>query len=300
MTASTSTLKVSTVIGQSPHLMPLRDGTIKPEGVEFEHVTLTPITVGFRRMCRNLEFDVCEMAVVTYYVARQYGLPMTALPIFTLARFEHGGYLYNTRLAATPKDFEGKKFGFRAYTVTPGVWARAFLEQEHGLDLDKVTWVMADEEHVAQYHADKPANVEYQVGANLGQMLADGELAGAHGVQRVESPDVQPLVADPQQAGIEAYKRTGAFPLIHLMVIKDSVLKEHPWLAGSVYEAFKAAREHYLKQSGSSVKEPYDDPMPMGLEANRHSLRVLMDYAVRQKVLKRPLDIDELFPGNFN
>jgi 4,5-dihydroxyphthalate decarboxylase len=290
------------VLSGNKSLEPLREGRVKIPGVELQHLPVTPIIAAFRRMCRGLEFDVCEMAVVTYFTARRYGIAMTGIPVFPLARFEHWGIVYNERAGvSTPKDLEGKSVGVRAYTVTPGVWARSFLRDEHGVDLDRVHWVLGDEEHVAQFHADAPANLEYRVGADLQKLLASGEFAGGLQLQPDEAAGVKPLYADGRAAGIAAVQRTGAYPLTHMVVIKDEVLDAHPWLARALVDAFKESKEAYREQTGASVPEVlYDDPMPIGMSATRHSLEVLMREAVAQHVLAAPLDLDELFPGNFD
>src|SRR3954468_2859895 len=172
MTTATQTLK--TAIGGYGHHAALKDGSITPDGASLEHVEVAPIINAFRRMCRELEFDVCEMAITTYLTAKRYGLPFTAIPVFPVRAFHHNAAVGNTKAGVSaPKDLEGKKAGVRAYTVTTGVWSRGILANEYGVDLDKVTWVLADEEHVEQFHKDKPANADYQIGANLAAMLAE-------------------------------------------------------------------------------------------------------------------------------
>ena len=155
MTAQAPTLTLKTAIGGYGHHAALKDGSIAPQGVTLDHVEITPIINAFRRMCRGLEFDISEMAITTYLTAKQYGLPFTAIPVFPVRAFHHGAAMGNTAQGVSaPKDLEGKKAGVRAYTVTTGVWSRGILASEYGLDLNKVTWVLADEEHVEQFHAD--------------------------------------------------------------------------------------------------------------------------------------------------
>src|SRR5207245_9597480 len=164
---------LKTAVATYAHTKGLKDGTVTAPGIQLEHVDVTPITGAFRRMRRTLDFDVSEMAITTYSTARAYGQPFTALPVFVMRQFHHAPIVYNvTSGVASPRDLEGKKVGVRAYTVTTGVWARGILATEYGVDLSKVTWVLADEEHVQEYHKDYPANVVYQAGANLGAMVA--------------------------------------------------------------------------------------------------------------------------------
>src|SRR5262245_4517762 len=169
-------------VAEYPHTSAVRSGSIPIEGVEPEIVTVHPQIAAFRRMVRQVEFDVCELAPTTYIIARAYGAPFVALPIFVQRRFHHAGLLVRPDAGIrTPKDLEGKKVGVRAYSVTTGVWTRGILIDEFGLDASKVTWVVDDEEHVTQLRL--PANVVHAPeGTSLADMMASGELAaGFHG-----------------------------------------------------------------------------------------------------------------------
>ena len=155
MTTATQTLKTS--IGSYGHHEALKEGAVRPDGVEFEFIELSPITSAFRRMCRQVDLDISEMAITTYLTAKAYGLPFTAIPVFPVRQFHHGTTVGNTKAGVQgPKDLEGKSIGVRAYTVTGGVWARGILASEYGVDLSKVNWVLADEEHVEQFQKDAP------------------------------------------------------------------------------------------------------------------------------------------------
>lgn len=301
MTTQTSTLTLKTAIGGYGHHEALKNGTVKPDGVQFEQIEVSPIINAFRRMCRSLEFDVSEMAITTYLTAKAYGLPFTAIPVFPVRAFHHNAAVYNVKSGIQkPKDLEGKKAGVRAYTVTTGVWARGILASEYGVDLSKVTWVLADEEHVEQFHKDAPPNAVYQIGANLGQMLADGELAGGIGLGRSESPDIKPLVSN-ANAAAEWYRKTGIYPINHTVVVKDELLAANPWLAPSLFRAFKEAKERWLKSAseedvakarGGIVE---GDPYPYGLAQNRNALETIIGYAHAQKILPRAFSVDEIF-----
>src|SRR5690348_13790856 len=155
----------------------LKDGTVKPKTFEFDFVEVDPLIAAFRRMVRGLEFDICEMAITTYICARANGKKMTAIPVFLVRAFHHGAILVNADAGIrSPKDLEGKRVGVnRGYTVTTGVWARSILQEQYGVDLSKITWVLSGDEHVAEYRA--PANVvPIEKGKNMAEMLASGEL----------------------------------------------------------------------------------------------------------------------------
>jgi len=152
-------LALRTVTRTQGNNQALKDGSVKPRTFVFEFVEVDPLIAAFRRMVRGLEFDVCEMAITTYICAKAHGKRMTAVPVFLVRAFHHGAILVNTKAGIrTPKDLEGRKVGVnRGYTVTTGVWARSILQQEHGVDLCKITWVLSGDEHVAEYRP--PANV---------------------------------------------------------------------------------------------------------------------------------------------
>src|SRR5580698_9763651 len=164
-------------VAEYPHTAAIRNGSIPIEGVDAEIITVKPQIGAFRRMVRQVEFDVCELAPTTYIIARAYGAPFVALPIFVLRRFHHSGLLVRPDAGIkVPKDLEGHKVGLRDYSVTTGVWTRAILIDEFGLDSSKVTWVVDDEEHVTQLKL--PSNVVHAPeGESLAEMMADGELA---------------------------------------------------------------------------------------------------------------------------
>src|SRR5260370_38020333 len=200
----------------------LKDGNVKPRSFECDFGEVDPLIAAFRRMVRGNEFDICEMAITTYICARAYGKPMTAVPVFLVRAFHHGAILANTKSGIrSPKDLEGKRVGVnRGYTVTTGVWARGILQQEYGVDLSKITWVLSGDEHVAEYRA--PANVvPIEKSKSIGDMLSSGELAAAIGVE-VNAPDVKPLIPNALEAGLAALRQRGHYPINHTVVIKDA------------------------------------------------------------------------------
>ena len=301
---------LKTAIATYPHTKGLKDGTVSVPGVQFEHVEISPIIGAFRRMCRTLEFDVCEMAITTYLTAKAHDKPFTALPVFVMRQFHHSPIVYNIKAGVqSPKDLEGKKVGVRAYTVTTGVWARGILATEYGVDLDKITWVVVDEEHVQEYR--KPANVIERPGANLAGMLVQGELAAAIGVGKVDSPDVKPLITDAAAAEATWYRKTGIYPINHTVVVKDALLQSDPSLAPRLLGGFEAAKAQFLKELSSGGELPAeaqllskrrslvgDDPLPNGLARNRKALEAIIRFAHEQKILPRTVTPEEMFAAN--
>src|ERR671937_2049421 len=151
------TIELTTVTRTSPLNEALKDGRVEPEGYTFRFEEVSPITKAFRIMCRELAYDVAEMAATTYLVARDQGKPFRALPVFLTRGFHHAAV--RAAAPADPKSLEGKRVGVnRGYTVTTGVWARGILATRHGVDLDSITWIRSDVEHVAEY--EPPPNVD--------------------------------------------------------------------------------------------------------------------------------------------
>ena len=310
MTTTTQTKVLKTAIATYGHTTALKDGSIKPQGIEFEHIEVSPIIAAFRRMARGIEFDISEMAITTYLTARAHNKPFTAIPVFVVRQFWHGPVSYNVKSGITkPKDLEGKRVGVRAYTVTGGVWSRGILATEYGVDLDKIDWVLVDEEHVAEFKA--PSNVTTEMGKDLGAMLASGEIAAAIGAGAVDSPDVKPLIPDSRTAETEWSKRTGLYPINHTIVVKNSLLESDPWVGPALFNAFKAAKEPYMKLlDAGTATTPADqtlvrhkgiiggDPLPYGVEANRKSMEAIIGFAHDQHILPRRFSVEEVFASN--
>jgi 4,5-dihydroxyphthalate decarboxylase len=308
-------------IAEHPHTSAIRDRSIPIEGVDAEFITVKPQIGAFRRMVRDVEFDVCELAPTTYLIARAYGAPFVALPVFVVRRFHHGGLLVRPDAGIkTPKDLEGKKVGVRAYSVTTGVWTRQVLIDEFGLDSSKVTWVVDDEEHVTQLKL--PPNVVHApANSSLSEMMEKGELAAgfaaAAGIGRTGAPtggwqeveaDYPDLLPNAAELETEYYARTGVYPMHGTIVVKDSVLAEHPWIARSLFDAFTQAKQEWLArldagEATSASDRKYielrkivgHDPLPYGLAENLKTIQALEATAFRQGLTPRRMSIDELF-----
>jgi len=307
-------LQLRTVTRTSGANAALKNGTVAPRGAVLDFVEIPVLVQGFRRMVRELEFDVSEMALTTYLVAKEHGVRFTALPVFLVRGFHHGAIRTHPGGGVDdPKQLEGRRVGVnRGYTVTTGVWARGILADEYGVDPDRVTWVLSGDEHVAEYRP--PANVvPMPAGGDLATMLAEGDLAAAIGI---DSGGTVPLIPDPEEAALAALRRGGTIPINHLVVVRDDVLAEHPDLAADLFGAFAEAKEHYVEQlRADAVPEPTaadrtyrrvleatgTDPMPYGLEPNRATLEKLLDHALAQRILTRRPDLASIFaPGTLD
>jgi 4,5-dihydroxyphthalate decarboxylase len=312
-------------IGTYGHTAALKQGRIPISGVEPEFVEVSPIIAAFRRMVRDVEFDVCEMAPATYMIARAAGAPFKALPISIFRRFHHAGFVTRSDAGiVVPKDLEGKRAGVRAWSVTTGIWTRGILADDFGVDLSKIAWVVDDEEHVKTLRL--PDNVEHAPpGKPLADLMASGYLSAAFtanaGIGRAGAPTgawqvldgalgptYDELFADAPAREAEWYGRTGVYPIHGVIVVKDSVLAEHPGVARALYDAFAASKEHYLAQlqvgdTGYETDAHYramqrivgPDALPYGLAANRRPIDHLIRYCFEQKLLPRRFAAEEMF-----
>ena len=280
--------------------------TLPDFDLEFEDV---PVLVhGFRRMVRELAYDVCEMAITTYICAKAHGVKFTALPIFLVRGFHHNAIAHHVPSGLkSPTDLAGKRVGVnRGYTVTTGVWARAIIQDEYGVDLSSVTWAPSGDEHVEAYRA--PENVKPLEDDDLKGRLSSGDLVAAVGAT-FDHPDVAGMIDDPFAAGVAALKTRGFYPINHCVAVRDAVLEEHPEVATQVFDAFAASKKLYVDElKAGRISEPtavdkvhlaamdvMDDPLPFGVEPNRDTLEGLIGHAVTQKIIPGPIALEDLF-----
>lgn len=300
-------MRLSTLTRQQGANLALRDGSVTVDGFDLNFVDEPVLVNGFRRMVRNLEFDVAEMAVTTYLTAREHGVAFTALPIFLVRDFHHAASQVLRENASRPiPAMAGGRVGVnRGYTVTTGVWGRAALAQS-GLDLDAVTWMRSGDEHVTSY--TPPANVTNTApGTTLEDLLLGGELDAVVGAN-LSHEGVTSQIADPDDAAAETLRVSGVFPINHLIVVRNELLSEQPTLAPALFEAFAAAKQTYLKRLRVSPDDTRqdrvltrvmqitgDDPLPYGVEASRPTLDALLGHARSQHIIRTYPSVDDLF-----
>lgn len=303
-------LALKVALGNHAHVLAIKEGRVPIEGVAPEFISVNPMIAAYRRMVRDLEFDISELAPTTYLIARACGAPFTALPVVMTRRFHHAGmWCRPDSKIAHPRDLEGKKVGVRAYSVTAGVWTRGIFVNEFGLNADRVTWVVDDEEHVLALPL--PGNVVHApAGVTLASLAASGELdAGVNAAAGIGTPPAgwRDLVPDAAAQEAAWFKRTGIYPIHSVIVIKDELLKAHRWLAGAVYRAFCAAKAIYLRRLSDDAAAGAEDrryrelsalvgdPLPYGLKANRPAIETLITYAVEQHLIPSPLKATDVF-----
>ena len=316
--------RLKIAIASYGHTKDVKSGAAAIAGVEPDFVEVVPIIGAFRRMVRDVEFDVCEMAPTTYMIARALGAPFIALPIFLMRRFHHGGFVVRPDSGIKqPKDLERKKVGVRAYSVTTGVWTRGIFVNEYGLDSSKVTWVVDDEEHVTSLKL--PSNVVHAPdGKSLASMMASGELqagfSGPAGIGRAGPPtgaweqraqassvNYPELIANAPEVEAQWFRRTGIYPIHGLVVVKTAVLAQHPFVAKSLFDAFLKAKDAYVARLKAgegngpddlkyrSLTEVVGDPLPYGLKENMPSIEAMLTYGLQQGLIPKRMPMADVF-----
>ena len=318
--------RLKIAIGTYGHTSAIKNGSVPIEGVDADFIEVQPIIQAFRRMVRDVEFDICEMAPTTYMIARALGAPYIALPIFVMRRFHHGGFIVRPDAnIKQPKDLEGKKVGVRAYSVTTGVWTSRNLRQRirPRFIQSNLGGGRRGARHHAQTAAERRSRPRRQIAAEhdgvgrnpcgfhrsgrcwprrpanwqLGHDRADRAAAGTY-------PE---LIANVEQVEADWFRRTGIYPIHGLIVVKDEHIKRYPWLARSLMNAFVTSKKPYLEglklgRGDSAEDKRYrgffslmSDPLPHGMAANRPSIDALVTYALQQELIPSRPQLDQVF-----
>lgn len=274
-------MRLKTLLGDYPVTKALKSGQVSSDLVQFDYADVKPPHAGFKRVVRDLEFDVAEIAIVTFLMAKAFEKPYVLLPAVMFGRFQHP-YLMNTK-GLKPKQLEGRKVAIRSSSVTTVGWLRGILADDYGVDLSKIQWVTFEDAHVAEFK-DPPNAERAPVGKTALNMLLDGEVDAAILSDPVpKDTRLMPVIAD-TQAAIEDWRRRKAPLQINHMV---AIRKE---LIGDV------SKEVFRMLSESKNIGAKDDPgCPFGIEANRKNLEVAIDYVHRQGLIPRRYGVDELF-----
>jgi 4,5-dihydroxyphthalate decarboxylase len=279
-------LILRTALGKSPLVRALKEGAVTSDRLGFDFVEVEPVTRAFRRMVRTLEFDLCEIALTTHAQARAYGKPITALPVVLLRGLHHGALICRRDSSVRgPADLAGRRIGVRAWSQTTGVWVRGILQDEYGIAPASMTWVTEEDAHVQEFH-DPPFVERIAAGQDLRAMLLAGDIDAAVALAGIDAAQVRTVIPDADAAAVAWSRRTGAYPINHVVVVKDALLAAHPWLAEELMRLFAASRERA------------DDATPYGIAANRPAIDLLMRYAAEQGLIPRAYGIDELFAAN--
>jgi 4,5-dihydroxyphthalate decarboxylase len=283
-----TTLRIA--IGDYPHTLPLKRGEIVSDTLALDFVAISPMNKAFKPMVREHAYDASELALVTYLQAKEHNKGLTLLPAAMLARFQHGTVLHNVeRGRLKPSDLRGKRIGVRAYSQTTAVWMRGIIENDYGVDLSRVQWVVFEDGHVAEAK-DPPSVIRAAKGADMTQMLIEGELdAAIYGAAMPDDPRLQSVIDNPDAEAKKWFAKHRLVPVNHMVVVTDELARTKPAAVTELYRMLEASRRAAGQPSNGI------DTAPFGKEANRPCLELLISYAVQQGLISRRPSVDELW-----
>src|ERR1700730_2487760 len=277
--------------GTYPQTQALKSGQIKSDRVALRLTEVNPVYKAFLMMAREQKFDISEMALATYLQAKAYGKPLTLLPATMMGRFQHGTMFYNSeRGTETQENLPGRRVGVRAFSQTTGVWLRGILWKDYGLDLGTVKWVTFEDAHVSEYR-DPPGVERAAPGNDMTKMLLEGELdAAIFGGNIPSDPRLKSVIAEPEAAAKEWYKKHATVPVNHMVVVKSALAKSDP---GAVREIFRMLQAG--KKAAGLPKPGAIDTIPFGFQAVKPALELMSSCALEMKIIPRRFSVEELF-----
>ncbi|HEX9465570.1 MAG TPA: ABC transporter substrate-binding protein [Alphaproteobacteria bacterium] len=296
---------------------PLKEGIVRPDGIDLTVLTAMDSTTRHWRFLRNRDFDVAEVSASSYLVARDQGLPFRAIPVFLHRRFRHGFIYINTgKGIRTPNDLIGRRIGVKQYQATAINWMRGILEHEYGVPHRSVEWLAELDESIDFTPPPGLKLAKLPSSKSVEQMLVDGELDAVLHPDLIKpilakDPRVGRLFPDYKQEEIAYFRKTGIFPIMHVMGIRQEVVEQHPWIAINLFHALNQAKAIAMQRMENPrivplawYREAWEeqeeilgkDPWAYGLtDANRKNLETLVGYSFEQGLLKRAIPLDELF-----
>jgi 4,5-dihydroxyphthalate decarboxylase len=310
-------LKLTVACGDYDSVRALKDGTVEADGIDLVMLTGMGSRERHWRMARKLEFDVCEINVGAYFMARLRGDPIHAIPVFLHRRFRHGFVFVNTKAGiATPKDLIGRRVGGTNFQPAGNIWIRGILEEHYGVPHKEMAWVVERSEDV-QFAPPRGLKIErIGPGRSLDEMLVQGELPAMisptipKSVQRGDAR-VARLFLNYKEVELAYFRQTGIFPIMHVTAIRREIVDAHPWVATNLVKAFEQAKQLAYRRAANPRMVPLawmrtywederetlgPDPWAYGLdEANRKNLETIQRYTHQQGLIAKTLPLEDLF-----
>jgi len=317
-------LKISFAGHLSDRLQPLYDGSIKPDGIDLVYLPLQPYEA-FPRMIAG-EFDCSELSFSSYILMVAKGdCPFIAIPVFPSRTFRHSAIYVRTDAGIqTPEDLRGKRIGVPEYTSTAIVWTRGMLKDEYGVVPSQAQWVTGGLKEAGRIQKFKPnipgVSIEHVADQSLNDMLLAGQIDAIIAPQappafRQKNPNIQRLFPNYVEIEKAYYKKTGIFPIMHVVALRKSLFETHPWVAVSLFKAFSQAKDHAIENLAIDEPLPVSMPWvfefadsvrdlmgsdfwPYGVEKNKASIEALCRYSFDQGLSPRQVSVEELFAPN--
>ncbi|HEY4774744.1 MAG TPA: ABC transporter substrate-binding protein [Xanthobacteraceae bacterium] len=315
-------LNLSVAIGDYDRNRPLIDGAVRIDGVEPVFMTLPPEEIFFRAF-RTMDFDICELSLSSFTVKTAAGnCPYVGIPAFVSRAFRHTSIYVRTDRIKEPADLKGRKVGVPEYQLTANVWARAILQDDYGLAPADIHWIRGAIEHAGRLEKitiGLPPGVRLDdapAGKTISELLDAGEIDGYIAPRppalRRPNSNVGWLFRDPVAAAKDYFKRTGIFPIMHLVGVRRTLVDKHPWLPAAVFKAFEASKAaalaHLSDTSASKVTLPFveeqlkgarelmgEDYWAYGVAPNRKALETFLRHHHGQGLSPRLVTVEELF-----
>jgi 4,5-dihydroxyphthalate decarboxylase len=291
---ATGKVRLKTNLADYPVVRALKAGEVRSDLVEFDFCGPKVANQGFKPMINEAAFDAGELAIGSFLQAKAYGRPLVMLPAVVMARFQHNFIVYNSaRGELKPKDMEGRRIAVRAYTQTTGIWVRGILKHEYGVDLSRIRWVCTDDAHVAEYRDPSIVERPGPGAKKLDQMLLDGDvdaLIPAADLTK-DHAHIRHLFPNPNQQAKTWANKYGTVPVNHYFVVAKALADARPDVVREIYRL--------LVESKKAMPPGADgiDFHPMGVEANRKALELVVQYSVEQQIIPHAFTVDELLNG---
>ncbi len=315
-------VKLTMALSHYDRHIPLFDGSVRAEGVDLQVLEVgqsNPLKHGqdrHERMLQKGEFDICELSLSSYLIAKSRGMPFTAIPVFPRRLFSLSQMWVNANAGIhAPRDLIGKKVGLSTFQTTLSVLAKGDLQAEYSVPWRKIAWYISKDEAVPLKPIEGVNMQLVKPGQKMGAMLDQGEidaLMEPHPPQEAlrGGARIRRLFTDPKAEETKYFQKNGYYPIMHLIAFKDDVLSKNPSLATGVMGAFDRAKEACMEYYddpnwsrfvwGRHLFEEErkvfgGDPWPHGVKKNRANLERFIGYSLDQGLMEKKLDIEELF-----
>ena len=317
--------KLTMALSHYDRHIPFFDGSVKAEGVDLTILEVgqsEPLKHGqdrHERMLQKQEFDICELSLSSYLMAKSRGMPFSAIPVFPRRLFSMSQMWVNVDAGvSSPQDLIGKTVGLSTFQTTLSVLAKGDLQSEYNVPWRKINWIVSKEEAIP-FKPQEGVRIELAAaGKKMGPMLEQGEIAALmvpHPPKEAlrGSKKIRRLFADPKQEEVRYFQKNGFYPIMHVVAFKDDVLAKDPWLAPNVMAAFDKAKaacmDYYDDPNWSRFvwgrhlfeeerKAFGDDPWPNGIKKNRANLEQFIGYSLDQGLMQKKLEVEQLFASN--
>ncbi len=315
-------IKLNMALSHYDRHLPFFDGSVQLEGVDLQVLEVgqsEPLKHGrdrHERMLQKHEFDVCELSLSSYLMAKSRGMPFTAIPVFPRRLFSLSQMWIHVGAGIhSPQHLGGKRVGLRTFQTTLSVLAKGDLQSEYGVPWREIKWIVSKEEAVP-FRPQEDVHIELVApGKKLGTMLEQGEISALMVPHPPEqalrgSPKIRRMFGDPRKEELKYFRKNGYYPIMHVVAFKDEVLAKNPWLAQNLMAAFHRAKEacvayyddpnwsrfvwgrHLFEEERIAFG---DDPWPHGIKKNRANLERFIGYSFDQGLIEKKLEVAELF-----